>query len=70
MVDTEFLNVYDSKFYENLPKLKPSDVTAAVLYALSTSEHTQVNNFLKLGRHSGINAPVDLLIFSISGNFM
>lgn len=43
MVDTEFLTAFDSTFYANLPRLGPDDVTAAVLYALSTSEHTQVN---------------------------
>lgn len=43
MVDTEFLTAFDSTFYANLPRLKPDDVTAAVVYALSTSEHTQVN---------------------------
>lgn len=42
MVDTDFLNVYDSTVYAQLPKLNPSDVTAAVLYALSTSEFVQV----------------------------
>lgn len=66
MVDTEFLTVYDSKFYDDLPKLKPNDVTAAVLYALSTSEHTQVNNFLELSLFSNANAAMNLLIFSIS----
>lgn len=43
MVDTEFLSVYDSTCYAGLPRLKADDVTAAVLYALSTSKHTQVN---------------------------
>lgn len=43
MVDTDFLNVYDSTVYAQLPKLNPDDVTAAVLYALSTSEFVQVN---------------------------
>lgn len=42
MVDTEFLTAFESTFYAGLPKLKPDDVTAAVLYALSTTEHTQV----------------------------
>lgn len=42
MVDTEFLTAYDSSFYAGLPRLKPDDVTAAIIYALSTSEHTQV----------------------------
>lgn len=42
MVDTDFLNVYDSTVYAQLPKLNPADVTAAVLYALSTSEFVQV----------------------------
>lgn len=45
MVDTDFLSVYDSTCYAGLPRLKTDDVTAAVLYALSTSEHTQVNIF-------------------------
>lgn len=43
MVDTNLLSVYDSTLYEYLPKLQPADVTAAVLYALGTSEHVQVN---------------------------
>lgn len=43
MVDTEFLSVYNTTFYAGLPRLKADDVAAAVLYALSTSEHTQVN---------------------------
>lgn len=42
MVDTDFLNVYDSTVYAQLPKLNPTDVTAAVLYALSTPEFVQV----------------------------
>lgn len=42
MVDTEFLTAYNSSFYAGLPRLKTDDVTAAVLYALSTSEQTQV----------------------------
>lgn len=44
MVNTEFLAAYDNSFYAGLPRLEPDDVTAALLYALSTSEHTQVNN--------------------------
>lgn len=43
MVDTEFLSVYNSTCYAGLPRLKADDVTAAVLYALSTSEHAQVS---------------------------
>lgn len=42
MVDTDFLNGYDSTVYAQLPKLNPDDVTAAVLYALSTSQFVQV----------------------------
>lgn len=42
MVDTDLLNVYESTVYAQLPKLSPADVTAAVLYALSTSEFVQV----------------------------
>lgn len=44
MVDTEFLTAFDSTFYADSPRLRPDDVTAAVVYALNTSEHTQVNN--------------------------
>lgn len=44
MVDTDFLSIYNTSIYAGLPRLKADDVTAAVLYALSTSEHTQVNN--------------------------
>lgn len=43
MVDTDFLSGINSTFYAGLPRLKPDDVTAAVLYALSTSEQTEVN---------------------------
>lgn len=45
MVDTDMLAAFasDPMIYEHLPKLKASDVTAAVLYALSTSERTQVS---------------------------
>lgn len=43
MVDTEFLTQHNSSFYAGLPKLKADDVTGAVLYALSTSENTQVD---------------------------
>lgn len=42
MVDTDFLSAYSTSFYAGLPRLKADDVTGAVLYALSTSEHTQV----------------------------
>lgn len=44
MVDTDLLNAFDATIYAQLPKLKPEDVTAAVLYALSTSERAQVKN--------------------------
>lgn len=44
MVDTEFLAALDNSFYAGLPRLKSDDVTAALLYALSTPEHTQVND--------------------------
>lgn len=44
MVDTsEFLTAFHSIFYLDLPILRPDDVTPAVAYVLSTSEHTQVN---------------------------
>lgn len=44
MVDTDMLAAFasDPMIYEQLPKLKAADVTAAVLYALSTSERIQV----------------------------
>lgn len=42
MVDTQFLTAYSSSFCAGLPKLKPDDVTDAVIYSLSTSEQTQV----------------------------
>lgn len=42
MVDTEFLAEYNSSFYAGLPRLKSDDVTGAVMYALGTSELTQV----------------------------
>lgn len=44
MVDTEFLSAIESTFYGSLPRLNPDDVTAAVLYALGTPEHTQVEH--------------------------
>lgn len=46
MVDTELLATFaaDPMIYEHLPKLKTSDITDAVLYALSTPERTQVNS--------------------------
>lgn len=43
MVDTDFLTQYNTSLYAGLPRLKTDDVTGAVLYALSTSEHTQVD---------------------------
>lgn len=43
MVQTDFLSAYSTSFYAGLPRLKADDVTDAVLYALSTSEHTQVH---------------------------
>ncbi|XP_031628322.1 farnesol dehydrogenase [Contarinia nasturtii] len=46
MVNTEFLTAYDSSFCAGLPRLKCDDVTAAVLYALSTSEQTQVEEVI------------------------
>lgn len=44
MVDTEFLSAYNSSICAGLPRLKPDDVTGAVLYSLSTSEQTQVSS--------------------------
>lgn len=52
MVDTEFLTAFDSSFYSGLPRLKPDDVTAAVLYALSTPKYTQVRIVLPFRYHS------------------
>lgn len=51
MVDTDFLNAYSTSFYAGLPRLKADDVTGAVLYALSTSEQTQV--YLKVKTLTG-----------------
>lgn len=51
MVDTDFLNAYSTSFYAGLPRLKADDVTGAVLYALSTSEQTQV--YLKVKKLTG-----------------
>lgn len=51
MVDTDFLNAYSTSFYAGLPRLEADDVTGAVLYALSTSEQTQV--YLKVKTLTG-----------------
>lgn len=42
MVDTEFLNAFNSAAYSSLPKLQANDVTAALVYALGTPENVQV----------------------------
>lgn len=52
MVQTDFLSAYSTSFYAGLPRLKADDVTGAVLYALSTSEHTQVHTFRTNGKDS------------------
>lgn len=47
MVDTEFLNAFNSVAYSSLPKLQTNDVTAALLYALGTPEYVQVSLTIK-----------------------
>ena len=42
MVDTELLNSINQELVAVLPKLKPSDIADAVIYALSTPEHVRV----------------------------
>lgn len=50
MVETELLTALNQTFCAALPRLQPDDVTAAVLYALGTSEHTQVKDFVSFFR--------------------
>lgn len=63
MVDTDFLKVYKS--YDSLPKLNVEDVTAAVLYALSTSEYVQVNNCEMFEKYDYITLLLTKLIYMI-----
>lgn len=42
MVETELLNSINQELVAKLPKLKPTDIADAVIYALSTPEHVRV----------------------------
>lgn len=76
MVETDFLNVYDSTVYKELPRLNPSDVTAAILYALSTPESVQVridNNYNHDdgdGRHYAFLSVVPSLMSCITDHYL
>lgn len=44
MVDTDFLAVYGSSVYAQLPKLKANDIAQAVMYALNTPDYVQIDD--------------------------
>ncbi|CAD7084231.1 unnamed protein product [Hermetia illucens] len=50
MVDTDLLAVYDLSMYAQLPKLQANDVAQAVMYALNTPDHVQIDDIVLQAR--------------------